>query len=84
MVAAGVRPLSLAVAALDDNGIQALAVTNLISQTVMVLLGLDDGGFLPGAFLPTRALPRSVIARDVKGGGLEDLGFVNALADTFP
>ncbi len=68
----GSRPISAASADFDDDGNQDLAVANLDSSSVSVLLGNGAGGFSPAVDYPAPS-PSSVAVGDFDGDGKADL-----------
>ncbi|OLE66625.1 MAG: hypothetical protein AUG09_06560 [Acidobacteria bacterium 13_1_20CM_2_68_7] len=83
---AGNYPVSLAVADLDGDGVQDLAVANYggfdsIPDTVSILHGLGDGTFANKAGfggITVGDTPVSVAVADVNGDGKKDLAVANA------
>jgi hypothetical protein len=72
-VGVGTGPNALAVGDFNRDGKLDLAVTNLTSQTVSILLGNGDGTFRSGASLPVIAAPYSIAIGDFNQDGKVDL-----------
>jgi hypothetical protein len=70
---AGSRPISVAVGDFNGDGKLDLAVANLGSNDVSVLLGNGDGSFQAPRNFPTGLEPRSVAVGDFNGDGKVDL-----------
>jgi hypothetical protein len=84
--ATGITPNSVVVADFNGDGIPDLAVTNLRSNTVTVLLGDGTGNFNPVATPPqTGNLPEALAVGDFNGDGNLDLVVVtlNDVAEIF-
>jgi uncharacterized repeat protein (TIGR01451 family) len=71
--AAGDASWAPAVGDFDADGSRDLAVANLASNTVSVLLGDGDGTFAPAVDYAVGLAPRSVAVADVNGDAKEDL-----------
>jgi hypothetical protein len=71
--AAGTGPQSIVVADLNGDTRPDLAVTNITSNTVSVLLGNGNGTFAAAATYATAAAPRSLTAGDFNSDGRVDL-----------
>lgn len=77
--AAGINPMSLVIADLDEDGRPDIATTNYgadpdyESNTVSVLLGNGDGTFHATPEFPVGQNPRSLASADLDGDGLPDL-----------
>jgi serine/threonine protein kinase len=80
--AVGVRPYAVAVADFNGDGKQDLAVSNLSSDSVSVLLGNGDGSFKPAVHYPTGVEPHGVAVGDFNGDGKPDLAVANLKSDT--
>jgi len=77
--AVGTSPASIAVADLNGDGIQDLAVANSGSNNVTVLLGNGSGGFTPATDSPFTAgtSPSSIAVGDFNGDGFQDVAVAN-------
>jgi uncharacterized protein (TIGR03437 family) len=75
----GTGPESVAVADFNGDGFPDLAIANLISSNVTVLLGNGSGGFTAASDSPFSAgsNPRSVAVGDFNGDGHPDLAIAN-------
>jgi uncharacterized protein (TIGR03437 family) len=75
----GLSPNSVAVADLNGDGELDLAVANLGSNNVTILLGNDGGGFTPAAVsnYATGDLPNSPVVADLNGDGYPDFAVDN-------
>jgi hypothetical protein len=73
----GEWPESLAVGDFDGNGTLDLAVTNLGSDNVSVLLGFGDGTFAAAQSYLSGIMPTSVATADFTGDGILDLAVSN-------
>jgi hypothetical protein len=73
--AVGSGPTSAAVGDFNRDGIPDLAVTNVIDDTVTLLLGNGSGGFTaaPGSPFAAGTIPYSVAVGDFNGDGIQDL-----------
>jgi hypothetical protein len=74
--AAGSAPYSVAVGDFNGDGIPDLAVANVGSDNVSVLLGHGDGTFGPAVNYGVGISPRSVAVGDFNGDGVPDLAVV--------
>jgi hypothetical protein len=68
----------VAVGDFDDDGTPDLAVANLGSNTVSVLLGNGNGSFQAPRSYAAGSKPQSVAAGDFNGDGVPDLAVANA------
>jgi FG-GAP-like repeat len=66
----------------NGDGKMDLAVTNPTANTVVILLGNDDGTFTLGATVPVGSNPLSIVAGDFNHDGKLDLAVANALDNT--
>jgi uncharacterized protein (TIGR03437 family) len=73
-------PIWVAVADLNGNGPQDLAIADPSADTVTVLIGNGTGEFLPGPSspYPVGTNPKSVAIGDFNGDGLPDLAIANS------
>ena len=71
------RPLSVAVADLNNDGVPDLVTANGLSGAVSVLLGRGDGTFLARQNFLVGGPPRSVAVADLNNDGAPDLVTVN-------
>jgi hypothetical protein len=78
----GARPISIAVADLDGDGRQDLAIANRFSDTISIRLGDGLGGFDSAADVPTGTEPRSVVVADFNGDAALDLAVSNYMEDS--
>src|SRR6516162_3566123 len=76
--AVGTTPVAQAVGDFNGDGKADLAVVNLWSNTVSVLLGNGDGSFKPAASYPTGVSPRGIAVGDFNGDGHLDLAVANS------
>lgn len=74
----GANPVGGAFGDFNGDGNLDLAVVNLTSNTVSILLGNGDGTFKPRTDLPTGTGPRSVAVGDFNGDGVPDLAITNS------
>jgi hypothetical protein len=80
--AVGMNPWYLVVGDVNGDGIQDLAVANVGSYNVTVLLGNGTGGFTAAAASPFASgpgAPQSVAFGDFDGDGIEDLAVTSSL-----
>jgi hypothetical protein len=76
-------PISIAVADLNGDGRQDLAVANLVGPNISILLGNGAGGFTSaGTAIATGSGPRTIVALDYNGDGRTDLALTNSVANT--
>src|SRR5262249_30897533 len=80
--ASGDQPQSIAVGDFNGDGAADLAVTNLLSSTVSVLLGNGNGTFQAPQGYTVGSLPYSVAVGDFNGDGIPDLAVTNYLDNT--
>ena len=81
--ATGVLPMSIAVGDFNGDGIPDLAVANLDSNTVTILLGNGDGTFTAASASPaTGSAPESIALGDFNGDGIPDLAVANFGSNT--
>jgi hypothetical protein len=76
------EPLSVAVGDFTGSGILDLAVANVRSNTVSVLLGNGDGTFQPAVNYAVGLGPLSVAVGDFNHDGFPDLAVANADSDS--
>lgn len=78
-VIVGSVPQSLTVSDFNGDGAQDLAVANVISNNVTILLGNGSGGFVQAAGSPVGvgAGPRFIVVGDFNGDGKQDLTVSN-------
>ncbi len=81
-VLVGIRPVSVAVADTNLDGKLDLVIANFLSNEVMVLLGIGNGGFTQAAGSPISfsGLPIFVVAGDFNLDGKPDLAVANFIA----
>ena len=73
----GINPRSVAVGDFNGDGVQDLAVANVGSQNVSVLLGNGDGSFQTARNFGVGNDPYSVAVGDFNGDGRPDLAVAN-------
>jgi FG-GAP-like repeat len=73
----GKGPESLAATDLDGDGLRDLAIANVSSDTVSVLLNQGNGTFRPRRDYRTGGSPQSLAAADLSGDGRPDLAVAN-------
>jgi hypothetical protein len=81
-VSVGTNPQAVAIADLNGDGIQDLAVANSGDDSVSALVGSGSGTFAP---IPTRSVggaPHAVVAGDFNGDGIQDLATADFNAKT--
>jgi hypothetical protein len=76
----GEAPISIAAGDLNGDGKPDLALANLYSSTVSVLINHGGGSFAPANNLPVSGA-RSVAIADLDGDGKPDLAVVGGVAD---
>jgi len=69
----GTAPQSMVSADFNRDGSADLAVANNGSDTVSILLGIDEGAFAPAVNLSTLSSPTAVASGDVNRDGMPDL-----------
>ena len=74
---AGTHPSTVAVGDFNGDGVQDLAVANVNSANVSVLLGNGDGTFQVAVNFGAGGRPRSVAVADFNGDGVQDLAVAN-------
>src|SRR6516225_6697697 len=75
---AGSGPVSVAVGDFNGDGTPDLAVANIGSNTVSVLLGNGDGRFQAARNFGVGSYPSSLAVGDFNGDGTPDLAVANA------
>src|SRR5215471_15415300 len=78
----GVYPYSVAVADLNGDGRQDLAIANSSDNSVSILLGRGDGTFSPRQDYSVGAAPHSVAIGDLNGDGWPDVVTANSATVT--
>src|SRR5947208_2990188 len=78
----GSFPISVAIGDLNGDRKLSVAVANLASSTVSVLLGNGDGAFGPKSDYGTGGPPSSVAIGDLNGDGKLDLAVGKTLSNT--
>ena len=81
-MAVGLRPVAIAVADFNADGMADLAVTDLTNSTVYSLLGNGDGTFHSALTFGVGGQPTSVAVGDFNNDGYLDLAVVNHLSNT--
>ena len=74
----GIGPNDIAIADIDGDGRQDLAITNGTANTVSILLGTGTGSFGPKTDFATGTTPNSVAISDFNGDGKPDLAVTNS------
>ncbi|NNF44845.1 MAG: VCBS repeat-containing protein [Phycisphaerales bacterium] len=74
-------PRGGAVADFNGDGWPDVAVANLSSNALSIMLNDQAGGFAPQIWVPTGAEPRYLTATDVDGDGDTDLAVIHKLLD---
>ena len=77
----GAYPYSVAIGDFNGDGRPDLAVANVDSNTVSVLLGNGDGTFQAAVNYGVGTKPFSVVVGDFNGDGKPDLAVTNAGSD---
>ncbi len=77
IVSVGQSPTSIAVADLDGDALLDMAVTNLLDDTVSILLGNGSGGFAPQTTVAVGNVPASMAGGDFNTDGRPDLAVPN-------
>jgi len=80
--AAGLNPSSVAIGDLNGDGKPDLAVANVSSGTVSILLGAGAGAFGPATGFAVGFLPFFVTIGDLNGDGKPDLAVANVGSNT--
>jgi len=75
-------PYALAAGDFNHDGNEDLAVTDAVSNTVVVLLGNGDGTFTTGGTFPVGSSPLALVAGDFNHDGKLDLAVANTTANT--
>src|SRR5437660_4667732 len=81
-VAAGNGPYASAVGDFNGDGKQDLAVTNVTTKSVSILLGNGNGTFGAPATFTVGNTPSSIAVSDFNGDGNQDLAVANLGANT--
>jgi hypothetical protein len=79
---AGNAPQGMLSADFNGDGKLDLAVANVGSNTVSILLGNGDGTFQPQVVYQVGALPSGIVAADLNGDGKLDLVVANSSSNT--
>jgi hypothetical protein len=79
---AGTNPASVVVADFNGDGRADMAVSNFQNNTVSILLGVPNGGFLLNGTYATGSSPASLVAADFNGDKKLDLAVVNSNGGT--
>ena len=74
---AGTDPVASVVGDFNQDGNQDLAVANLGSNDVSVLLGNGDGTFQPAVNFPVGGSPNSIVMDYFNGDSIQDLAVAN-------
>jgi hypothetical protein len=78
-IAAGTNPVSAVAADLNRDGIQDLAITDYLNNTLRILLGNGDGSFRPGVGpIGVGSHPVAVGVADFNADGFLDLSVANS------
>ncbi|SDX57867.1 Repeat domain-containing protein [Marininema mesophilum] len=80
--AVGANPVGITNADFNGDGIPDLAVSNLLDDTVSVLLGTGSGTFGPQTTFAVGDTPQGIISADFNGNGTPDLAVPNFNDDT--
>src|SRR5438477_9362799 len=81
-VTAGNGPYASAVGDFNGDGKQDLAVTNISTHSVSILLGNGNGSFSAPANFPVGSTPTSLAVGDFNGDGKQDLAVANLGSNT--
>src|SRR5213592_817094 len=81
-VPAGNGPYASAVGDFNGDGKQDLAVTNISTNSVSILLGNGNGTFGAPATFPVGSTPTSLAVGDFNGDGKQDLAVANLGSNT--
>src|ERR1041385_5300634 len=73
----GASPRGIALADLNGDGRPDLAIADISTDGVAVLLALASGGFQRASDVPTGTSPQAIVAGDVNGDGKVDLLVAN-------
>ncbi|WP_025149206.1 VCBS repeat-containing protein [Bacillus sp. H1a] len=68
----------------DGDGNLDLAVTNLGSDNVSILLGNGNGSFAPPMNFPAGSRPAGIVSADFNGDGIIDLAIINDIEQSGP
>src|SRR5690348_9240552 len=79
---AGEVPSAVAVGDFNGDGNLDLAVANLVSNDVSILLGNGDGTFQPALSYSAGSGPESITIGDFNGDGRLDLAIANFVGNT--
>jgi photosystem II stability/assembly factor-like uncharacterized protein len=79
----GSNPNTAAIADLNGDGLNDIAVTNTGSNSVSIYLNNGDGTFAPSAHYVVGAGPRSLVIADINNDGYPDIIVGNSSVGTF-